>query len=182
VFAFSNFRAFFVCARHITFSIKLTLLVSLRARTHALAMFRQVSLGRFACPGGSSETHTLRLVDALTNVTLVSGEIDLLTADGLGDANGYVWTKTVTPSNARLRSGVKYFLVSTETHGGDFFADAQTMVQSAPGATRGFASPVFRTTASPAVWTELPVDHDNGVIGGFCYGPLNVETAAVVDA
>ena len=144
-------------------------------------MVCQVSLGRFACPGGSSETHTLRLVDALTNVTLVSGEIDL-TADGLGDANGYVWTKTVTPSNARLRIGVKYFLVSTETHGGDLFADAQTMVQSAPGATRGFASPVFRTTASPAVWTELPVDHDNGVIGGFCYGPLNVETAAVVDA
>ena len=137
-----------------------------------------VAIGRFARPGGGNGTHTLRLVDATTNTTLLASEINLGSDSATGDLNGYVWSNVSArqQSGPRLHRGRKYYLVSGEESGGDYFADSQTMVQSGPGATLGFATPVYRDAKG---WHELDdTDHDTGLIGGFCYGPVNLEFRA----
>lgn len=133
-----------------------------------------VALGRFACPGGANRTHSLRLVDAERNTTVLNGTIDL--AADHGDVNGYAWTPAA--EGTPLVPGRKYYLVSSEVLGGDYFADSQTMVQSAPDVTRGFATPVFRDSEAPTEWRELVADHDTGIIDGACFGPLNLEIAS----
>jgi hypothetical protein len=143
---------------------------------------RVVALGRFASAGEAKGVHNLTLYRAANSSTagIVATPIASATVDlgkTAGDLNGYAWAAVANANVAAvLEPGQKYLIASTESKGGDYWADSITRLQARPDVLSGYASPVY---SNGGEWIEVTVDHDTGYIGGACYGPLNVETAAV---
>jgi hypothetical protein len=128
-----------------------------------------VALGRFASGGHANQSHALQLLRSSTKVLAANATVDLGSA--AADLNGYAWAKLAAPVS--LEAGARYYLVSREEKGGDSWFDAVTMVQSSPGALRGFATPVYQDADGSWV-DENATDNDPGFSSGRCYGPLNV--------
>jgi hypothetical protein len=136
-------------------------------------------MARFSSAGEAKGVHNLTLYRVangmdgrIIRATLVAtASVNLSTT--AGDVNGYAWAPVATVMV--LEPGQKYIVASTETKGGDYWADSITKVQARPGALSGYATPVYNSGAG---WSEIIIDHDSGYINGACFGPLNIETAA----
>lgn len=76
---------------------------------------------------------------AWSNTTVASVTVNLAAANG-GDLNGYAWA-TLRGPKIVLAAGQTYYLVSSETQGGDLFYPAHVQVQSRPGLLAGFPQP-----------------------------------------
>jgi hypothetical protein len=140
-----------------------------------------VALGRFASAGEANGSHNLtlyRVANSSAAAGIVVTPMASVTVDlskTAGDLNGYAWAAVATNSAALLEPGQKYIIASTESKGGDYWADSITRLQARPDVLSGYASPAYK---SDGKWTEVSTDHDTGYIGGACYGPLNAETVA----
>jgi len=111
------------------------------------------ALGRFAAGFVSKGKHTLSLYHARTKKTLAQVVIDLAKVQG-GDLNGYAWATLSTPM--KLEASGTYYLMSSETKGGDTFFD-MPQVQALPNVLIGYATSAFETNGQ---WQHGSMDLD----------------------
>lgn len=117
------------------------------------------TLGRYVVPG-STGSHTLKLVDAATRADVPGGAVtlDLSTVSASGD---FAYASLLTPIT--LNAGADYFLVSSESLGGDQYYDSNIVVASAV-VSRLY--PVYGDNAGNYTVAPDP---------GIAYGPVDLE-------
>lgn len=110
---------------------------------------------------GDSAAHTVALYQASTGTQVASASVNTATApiDGLG----FQYASLATPIDLAANTG--YYLVSSETSGGDPFFDADSTATVGDGATA--VAPVWSTNGT--TWTTY---QDPGQL----YGPVNLLT------
>ena len=128
-------------------------------------------IGRF-CRAGNNQVHNLKIVDAATGLDVPdsSATIDLAGQP----ANQYAWV-SILPGPI-LKAGSKYYVLSSETSGGDEFLDFTTTV------TLHQAAPFLVTSAAFSDPLNDPINLYKEMGGANqSYGPVNLKYAARVD-
>ncbi|UOG76652.1 PA14 domain-containing protein [Hymenobacter tibetensis] len=107
---------------------------------------------------GNSRPHTLKLVEANSGNDVASGSVVINMAGGANEQFRYA----ALPNPVTLAANTKYYLVSEETNGGDYWHDSNTTIGTAAAATcNGPVSGIgrdFNTESGKPNYSYAPLD------------------------
>jgi len=112
------------------------------------------SLGRYVAAGNSG-VHTVKVVDASTGLDVPGAAVSIDTTTGT--PGSYMYAPVTSP--VTLNAGASYYIVSSETNGGDAWYDSTTSVQTTNAAL--LTGPVYGLPYSAVAKT------------GYTYGPVD---------
>lgn len=115
------------------------------------------SLGRIVAPGNTA-AHTVKIVDATTNIDVPGGSVSINTAGGTSGS----FTYANLPTPITLNANTTYFILSQEVSNADQWYDNNSIIQTTSDAVLtasafGTSSP-FSTVAGSAGKMYVPVD------------------------
>jgi hypothetical protein len=129
------------------------------------------SLGRFVVAGNSG-VHTVKVVDGSTLLDVPGASVSIDTTTGT--PGSYTYAAVTSP--VTLNAGAIYYILSSETNGGDTWYDSSTSVQTTNAAL--LTGPMYGTPYSPPVaatgYTYGPVDFSYNILVSINLTPTAV--------